>query len=165
VGKGGGDDELLSFLPDGFVAHTREVGLILPLWGPQVDILSHPSVGGFLSHCGWNSTLESILNGVPMIAWPLYAEQRQNATLLAEEIGVAIRPKELPSKKIVGREEIEKLVRMIIAEKEGHQMRARVKELKSSAEKAVIREGTSYESLSKMKEDCKMRIHQIKKAH
>lgn len=165
VGKGGGDDELLSFLPDGFVARTREVGLILPLWGPQVDILSHPSVGGFLSHCGWNSTLESILNGVPMIAWPLYAEQRQNATLLAEEIGVAIRPKELPSKKIVGREEIEKLVRMILVEKEGHKMRARVKELKSTAEKAVTKGGTSYESLRRMKEDCKIRIHQINKAH
>ncbi|KAK3416040.1 hypothetical protein EUGRSUZ_H01247 [Eucalyptus grandis] len=165
VGKGGGDDELSSFLPDGFAVRTRDVGLIIPLWGPQLDILSHPSVGGFLSHCGWNSTLESIVNGVPMIAWPLYAEQRQNATLLAEEIGVVIRPKELPSKKIVGREEIEKLARMIIAKKEGHQMRARVKELKSTAEKAVTKGGTSYESLRRMKEDCKMRIHQINKAH
>ncbi|KAL3725849.1 hypothetical protein ACJRO7_030825 [Eucalyptus globulus] len=165
AGKVGGREELLTFLPEEFAVRTQEVGLILPLWGPQVDILSHPSVGGFLSHCGWNSTLESIVNGVPMIAWPLYAEQRLNATLLTEEIGVAIRPKELPSKKIVGREEIEKLVRTILVEKEGHMMRARVKELKSSAEKALIKEGTSYESLSKMKEDCKMRIHQIKKAH
>ncbi|KAL3725855.1 hypothetical protein ACJRO7_030831 [Eucalyptus globulus] len=164
VGKGCGGDELLSFLPYGFMECTRNVGLIVPSWAPQVDILSHPSVGGFLSHCGWNSTLESIVNGVPMIAWPLYAEQRLNATLLAEEIGVAIRPKELPSKKIVRREEIEKLVRTIMVEKEGHMIRARVKELKSSAEKAMTKGGTSYESLHKMKEDCKMRIHQIKKA-
>ncbi|KAF7851547.1 hypothetical protein BT93_L3663 [Corymbia citriodora subsp. variegata] len=165
VGKGGGGDELLSFLPDGFELRTRNVGLVLPSWAPQVDILSHPSVGGFLSHCGWNSTLESMVSGVPMIAWPLYAEQRLNATLLVEETGVAIRPKELPSKKIVRREEIEKLVRTIMVEKEGHVMRARVKELKTNVEKAVTKEGTSYESLRKMKEDCKMRIHQIKKAH
>ncbi|KAK3416041.1 hypothetical protein EUGRSUZ_H01245 [Eucalyptus grandis] len=143
AGKVGGREELLTFLLEEFA----------------VDILSHPSVGGFRSHCGWNSTLESIVNGVPMITWPLYAEQRLNATLLTEEIGVAIRPKELPSKKIVGREEIEKLVRTILVEKEGHMMRARVKELKSSAENAMIKEGTSYESLSKMKEDCKMRKH------
>ncbi|KAI6695356.1 hypothetical protein NL676_023066 [Syzygium grande] len=141
AGKVGGADELLSFLPDGFKVRTRDVGLILPSWAPQVDILSHPSLGGFLSHCGWNSTLESIVNGVPMIAWPLYAEQRLNATLLVEEIGVAIRPKELPPKKIVGREEIEKLVRSIMVEKEGHTIRARVKELKISAEKAMAKGG------------------------
>ncbi|XP_030462702.1 anthocyanidin 3-O-glucosyltransferase 5-like [Syzygium oleosum] len=160
--KGGAGDEVLCFLPNGFTTRTREIGLILPSWAPQVEILSHPSVGGFLSHCGWNSTLESIVNGVPMIAWPLYAEQRLNATFLTEEIGVAVRPKELPSKKIVGREEIEELVRRIM--KEGHTTRARVKELKTSAEKAVTKGGSSYKSLCKMKEDCHMRIHHIKKA-
>ncbi|XP_056174833.1 anthocyanidin 3-O-glucosyltransferase 5-like [Syzygium oleosum] len=165
VGKGGVGDGVLSFLPSGFTARTRDIGFILPSWGPQVEILSHPSVGGFLSHCGWNSTLESIANGVPMIAWPLYAEQRLNATLLTEEIGVAVRPKVLPSKKIVGREEIEKLVRTVMVEKEGHTLRARVRELKSSAQKAVAEGGSSYGSLSKMKEDCKMMIRQIKQAH
>ncbi|XP_030440934.2 anthocyanidin 3-O-glucosyltransferase 5-like [Syzygium oleosum] len=165
VGKGGVGDGVLSFLPSGFTARTRDIGFILPSWGPQVEILSHPSVGGFLSHCGWNSTLESIANGVPMIAWPLYAEQRLNATLLTEEIGVAVRPKVLPSKKIVGREEIKKLVRTVMVEKEGHTLRARVRELKSSAQKAVAEGGSSYGSLSKMKEDCKMMIRQIKQAH
>uniref|UniRef100_A0A7N2M081 Uncharacterized protein n=1 Tax=Quercus lobata TaxID=97700 RepID=A0A7N2M081_QUELO len=87
---------------------------MVPFWAPQVDVLNHPSIGGFLSHCGWGSTLESITNGVPMIAWPLYAEQKMNATLLTEEIGVAIRSKVLPSKKVVQREEIEKMARMQI---------------------------------------------------
>ncbi|XP_030529621.2 anthocyanidin 3-O-glucosyltransferase 5-like [Rhodamnia argentea] len=162
---GGGNDELSSFLPDGFTVRTRDVGLVLPSWGPQAEILSHPCVGGFLSHCGWNSTLESILNGVPMIAWPLYAEQRLNATLLAEEVGAAIRPKELPSKEVAGREEIAKLVRTMMVEEGGQAIRARVKELQRSAEEAVAEGGTSYESLRKMKEDCKKRIHQIMKAH
>ncbi|XP_030529640.1 anthocyanidin 3-O-glucosyltransferase 5-like [Rhodamnia argentea] len=164
AGKGGDGDEVLSFLPVGFTARTRDRGLVLPSWGPQVEILSHPSVGGFLSHCGWNSTLESMTNGVPMIAWPLYAEQRLNATLLAEEIGVAVRPKALPSKEIVVREEVEELVRTVMVGEEGHATRARVKEVKRSAEMAVARGGSSYESLRKMKEDCQTRGHQIKKS-
>ncbi|KAK9948695.1 hypothetical protein M0R45_004260 [Rubus argutus] len=87
--SGNGDGDHSSYLPEGFLTRTRDVGMVVPLWAPQVDILGHPSVGGFFSHCGWNSTLESVTNGVPMIAWPLYAEQRMNATLLTEELGVA----------------------------------------------------------------------------
>ncbi|GLT79980.1 hypothetical protein SLA2020_514450 [Shorea laevis] len=60
------------------------------MWALQADILSHTSVGRFLSHCGWNSSLESLTNGVPMIPWPLNAEQRMNATMLLKEVGVAI---------------------------------------------------------------------------
>jgi len=57
---------------------------------PQIGVLSHLSTGGFLSHCGWNSTIESILHGVRMIAWPLFAEQKMNAFLLVKEMKVGI---------------------------------------------------------------------------
>ncbi|GFY86569.1 UDP-Glycosyltransferase superfamily protein [Actinidia rufa] len=78
---------------------------------------SDPSIGGgFLSHCGWNSTLESLTNGVPIVAWPLYAEQRMNAVVLTEELGVALRTEVLPTKKVVGRREVEKLVRSVMEE-------------------------------------------------
>ncbi|GMN73705.1 hypothetical protein TIFTF001_055373, partial [Ficus carica] len=92
------------YLPKGFLERTRDVGLVVSSWAPQVPILSHSSTGGFLSHCGWNSTLESIVHGVPLIAWPLYAEQRTNAVLLAEDVKVAIRVK-VNDKGLVGREE------------------------------------------------------------
>nr|GMD51950.1 anthocyanidin 3-O-glucosyltransferase 5-like [Ipomoea batatas] len=113
-------------------------------------ILKHQSTGGFLSHCGWNSTLESIKNGVPIIAWPLYSEQRQNASLLTEELGVAIRPKKLPTKGIVGREEVKTLVKTMLQSNEGKEMRERVVKLRMSAEKAISIGGSSYNSMCEL---------------
>ncbi|GJZ47189.1 anthocyanidin 3-O-glucosyltransferase 5-like protein [Tanacetum coccineum] len=86
-GSGGPDHESgpSSFLPKGFLARYEKLGLVVPLWAPQVEILNHVSIGGFLSHCGVSSVCESIAAGVPMIAWPLHAEQRLNASTLVEE--------------------------------------------------------------------------------
>ncbi|KAL6311383.1 hypothetical protein AAG906_022734 [Vitis piasezkii] len=122
------------YLPEGFLTRTKNVGVVVPLWAPQVEILSHPSVGGFLSHCGWGSTLESILSGVPIVAWPLYSEQRLNATMLTEELGIAVRPEVLPTKRVVRKEEIEKMVRKVM--EENHLRRGK--------------DGSSYNSLSQV---------------
>jgi len=157
-GNGASNGGVPDFLPDGFMDRTRNLGLIVPMWAPQMKILSHPSVGGFLSHCGWNSTLESLVNGVPMIAWPLYAEQRMNATLLTEELGVAVRPKVLPTKEVVRREEIEEMVRSVMMLERGKGLRERVKELNVGAEKALSKGGSSYNSLCEMIKDCRMRL-------
>ncbi|TQE09117.1 hypothetical protein C1H46_005270 [Malus baccata] len=138
----------LKYLPEGFIDRTKNLGLVIPLWAPQVEILSHPSVGGFLSHCGWSSTLESLTNGVPMIVWPLFAEQRTNATLLAEELGVAVRSKVPPWKKVVERKEIEEMVRMIMEDQKGLVLRERMKKLKESAAKALEEGGSSHNALS-----------------
>ncbi|EPS71272.1 hypothetical protein M569_03488, partial [Genlisea aurea] len=83
-GKTGGTDGVVRYLPLGFTERIKDAGFVLPEWAPQVEILRHAAVAGFLSHCGWNSTLESVVHGVPMIAWPLFAEQRTNAVLLTE---------------------------------------------------------------------------------
>jgi len=153
-------DDTPDFLPDGFLTRTRKMGLVVPMWAPQTEILSHPSVGGFVSHCGWNSTLESIVNGVPMITWPLYAEQGMNAAMLSEDIGVAIRSKSLPAKEVVAREEIETMVRTIMDK--GDARRARAKTLKSSAEKALSKGGSSYNSLAHVANDCETAFKYLK---
>ncbi|KAE8685994.1 putative UDP-glucosyl transferase 72E1 [Hibiscus syriacus] len=154
---GNGSDGTLNYLPEGFSARTQDLGLVIPMWAPQVEILSHPSIGGFLTHGGWNSALESIINGVPMIVWPLYSEQKMNADILTEDIGASIRVTMKPDR-VVGREEIRSMVSKIMIDHEGRNIRTRIKELKNSATKAVVEGGSSYTSLSQLAEICIQRL-------
>ncbi|XP_061362026.1 anthocyanidin 3-O-glucosyltransferase 5-like [Gastrolobium bilobum] len=126
-----------SYLPEGFMERTKELGMVVPSWAPQVLVLRHHSTGVFLSHCGWNSVLESVSHGVPMITWPLYSDQRVNATLMAEDIGVAIKLAGEPGRKVIGRKEIERVVRAAMEGEEGKMMRGKVKNIKISASKAL----------------------------
>ncbi|CAM8947903.1 unnamed protein product [Rhodiola kirilowii] len=59
---------VFDYLPAGFLDRTNDVGLVVPMWAPQAGILGHKSIGGFVTHCGWNSVIESVVNGVPMLA-------------------------------------------------------------------------------------------------
>lgn len=145
-----GEGGLSKYLPDGFVDRTHEVGFIVPMWAPQDEILPHRSIGAFVCHCGWNSTLESIVNGVPIIAWPLYAEQKMNATMLVNNLGIAVRSHVKPSMELVERGEIAKMVRRVMVDKEGIGIRTRVNELKASANKALSEGGSSYNALSEV---------------
>ncbi|XP_037445501.1 UDP-glycosyltransferase 92A1-like [Triticum dicoccoides] len=79
-------------LPEGFEARASAAsrGLLLHGWAPQVRILAHVSTGAFLSHCGWNSVLESPTHGVPIVGWPLSAEQFYNVKMLAEDWGACV---------------------------------------------------------------------------
>lgn len=155
---GGEQSNPIEYLPDGFMNRVKDVGLVVPSWAPQVDILAHKATGGFLSHCGWNSTLESIVHGVPIIAWPLYAEQAMNAKLLVQELGVAVRSRAdyAENGTVVRREEIERVVRLVMEDKKGHSLRSRVNELKNDVLGALDREhGSSYNSLSQVFEQWK----------
>uniref|UniRef100_A0ACD5TQE0 Uncharacterized protein n=1 Tax=Avena sativa TaxID=4498 RepID=A0ACD5TQE0_AVESA len=85
------DADLAELLPEGFLERTKERGLVWPKRAPQKEILAHPSVGGFVTHCGWNSILESLWFGVPMLPWPLGADQHFNAFTSVSDMGVALR--------------------------------------------------------------------------
>ncbi|CAJ1931793.1 unnamed protein product [Sphenostylis stenocarpa] len=82
-------EEGYGLVPDGFVGRVSGRGLVVTGWAPQVAILSHRVVGGFVSHCGWNSVTEAMVSGVAILAWPMEADQFLNARLLVEERGVA----------------------------------------------------------------------------
>ncbi|KAL0655113.1 hypothetical protein Bca4012_075697 [Brassica carinata] len=133
------DDDLVSVgLPEGFLDRTRGMGLVVTQWAPQVEILSHGSIG------------------VPIVAWPLYAEQWMNAAFLTEEIGVAIRTSELPSKRVISREEVASLVRKFMGEEdeEGRKVRAKAEEVRVSTERAWTQGGSSQSSLLEWAKRC-----------
>ncbi|KAL6615598.1 hypothetical protein ACP70R_037868 [Stipagrostis hirtigluma subsp. patula] len=145
---GHGGDDPLCYLPEGFVERTKGVGLCVPRWAPQVEILRHRAVGGFLSHCGWNSTLEAVAAGVPTLAWPLYAEQRMNAVMLSERAGLALRPRASSGENgvVVPREEVAAVVTELMAGEKGAAAREKARELREAAEKAWAPDGPSREA-------------------
>ncbi|KAI3419582.1 Glycosyltransferase [Psidium guajava] len=138
------DQDLGSLLPEGFLERTKERGLVVKKWAPQVAVLSHPSVGGFATHCGWNSVLEAVCAGVPMLAWPLYAEQRHNRVLLVQEMRIAL-PVDESKDGSVSWEEVEKRVRELMESEEGKIVRERAVAMKEEA-KAVLSPGGSSRS-------------------
>ncbi|KAG4912616.1 hypothetical protein JHK82_053205 [Glycine max] len=140
------NDDPLKFLPHGFLERTKEQGLVITSWAPQTQILSHTSTGGFVTHCGWNSTVESIVAGVPMITWPLCAEQRMNAALVTEGLRVGLRPKFRENDGIVEKEETAKVVKNLLGD-EGKGIRQRIGKLKDAAADALKEHGRSTSAL------------------
>ncbi|CAK8577456.1 unnamed protein product [Lathyrus sativus] len=142
------EDDGEEWLPEGFEKRMEEKGMIIRDWAPQVLILEHEAVGAFVTHCGWNSVLESVIAGVPMVTWPMSSEQFYNEKLLTEvlKIGVPVGAKKWVG--LVGDEvhwdALEKAVKRIMEGEEVEEMRKRVKVLSELAKKAVEEEGSSY---------------------
>ncbi|KAM6555742.1 hypothetical protein CsatB_002761 [Cannabis sativa] len=145
------DPDLDSLLPDGFLDRTKEKGMVVKNWVEQVEVLSHYSVGGFVSHCGWNSVLEAVCAGVPMVAWPLYAEQRFNRVVLVEEIKIAL-PMNESEDGIVSSDEVEKRVNELMNSERGESVRSRVVRMKNEAKAAMANGGSSQVALTKLTE-------------
>ncbi|KAA8549332.1 hypothetical protein F0562_001016 [Nyssa sinensis] len=138
--------EWVELLPEGFKEAIGEKGLIVK-WAPQKDVLAHGAVGGFLSHCGWNSTLESISEGVPMICWPSFGDQMVNARYVSHVWRVGL---ELENE--LERREIERAVRSLMVDKEGEEIRQRVIDLKEKIALCMRDGGSSCNSLNDLKE-------------
>lgn len=151
-------------LEDKFEERSRNgKGFLIHGWAPQVLILSHPSIGGFLTHCGWNSTLEGICLGVPLLTWPAFAEQFINEGLVVnvlktgakvgvkkyvrfgheEEVGV-----------LVNRQDINVAIQKLMDGGEERQLRReRAKELSNLARTAMVEGGSSHANLTKLIQD------------
>ncbi|XP_074275228.1 putative UDP-glucose flavonoid 3-O-glucosyltransferase 3 [Silene latifolia] len=151
-GKPGDNGAFLEALPVGFLDRTSHLGKIIR-WAPQVEVLAHPAVGGFVSHCGWNSVLESLWFGVPMATWPLAAEHQLIAFMLVKESEIAVEirmdyVKDLMAGKgtfLVTAEEIEKGVNNLMNMDE--KMKGRVKKMSDECKKALQEGGSSYKWL------------------
>ena len=135
-----------AMLPEEFVTDTKERG-VLASWCPQELVLSHPSVGLFLTHCGWNSTLESICAGVPMLCWPFFAEQPTNCRYVCAKWGIGM---EIDSD--VRREEVARLVREVMDGETGKAMRVKAMLWKEKAREAVEDGGSSRKNMERLVE-------------
>ncbi|XP_044972725.1 anthocyanidin 5,3-O-glucosyltransferase-like [Hordeum vulgare subsp. vulgare] len=136
------EPDLEALLPHGFLQRTGDRGLVLKDWAPQAEVLRHEAVGAFVTHCGWNSALEAVMSGVPMICWPLYAEQRLNKVHLVEEmkIGVVVEGYE---ESFVKAEELQAKVRLVMESEEGRKLRERAAMARDMAADAVKEGGSS----------------------
>lgn len=144
--------DLSSVLPSGFLERTKGKGIVVRSWAPQVEVLSCESVGGFVSHCGWNSVLEGVVAGVPMIAWPLYAEQHANRPVMVSEMKVAVGVEQREGDGFVRGEEVERRVRELMESERGKEMRERSLRMREMAIAAVGEFGSSTRALAKLVE-------------
>lgn len=128
---------------------AKERGYVVE-WAPQEEVLEHPAVGGFLTHSGWNSTLESIFAGVPMICWPYFADQQINSRFVSHvwELG-------LDMKDTCDRTIVEKMVREVMVERKYEFMKT-AEMMAERARKCVIEGGSSYYNLSSLVEEIRL---------
>lgn len=128
-------------LPNKFKEEISEKGLVIS-WCAQLEVLAHESVGCFVTHCGFNSTLEALSLGVPMVAMPQWTDQRTNAKYVEDvwEVGKRARPDE---KGVVRREVIQLCIRDVMEERKGKQMKKNAIKWRNLAKDAVSEGGSS----------------------
>lgn len=141
-------------LPAGFEEKIKKQGLIVP-WCCQIQVLSHPAVGGFLTHCGWNSILESIWCCKPMICFPLVTDQFTNRKLVVNDWKIGIN---LCDKERITKEEVADKVNLLMSSKTLEYMSGTIKQLRKMLENAVSPEGSSARNLNEFVENVKLQI-------
>jgi len=133
-----------AILPPEFTVETKDRGLIVS-WCPQEEVLNHPSIGGFLTHCGWNSIAESVSAGVPLLCWPFFADQPMNCKYACNEWGIGMK-----INNGADREEVGKLVRELMEGDMGKKMKKKILEWKDLAEEATGPNGSSSINLNNL---------------
>ncbi|XP_019099666.1 PREDICTED: UDP-glycosyltransferase 76E12-like [Camelina sativa] len=128
-------------LPEEFSKTVSDRGYIVK-WAPQKKVLAHHAIGGFWSHCGWNSTLESISEGVPMICWPSTSDQKVNARYVecVWKTGIQVEGE-------LDRGVVERAVKRLMVDEEGEDMRKIAFSLKEQLRASVRSGGSSHSSL------------------
>ncbi|GAB2291711.1 hypothetical protein Dimus_025962 [Dionaea muscipula] len=130
-------------VPEGFLEETREQGMVVP-WCHQGLVLSHRSIACFLTHCGWNSLLEAVSAGVPLIGFPQWNDQPTNAKLLAEAFGVGVRVRVCPNEDgQVASQQFEKCIQEVVSGPRAAEYRGKAMEWKQAARDALADGGSS----------------------
>ncbi|KAH6832495.1 hypothetical protein C2S53_006892 [Perilla frutescens var. hirtella] len=125
-------------LPVGFEERVRERGFVVRDWAPQLEILGHSGTGGFMSHCGWNSCMESISMGKAIAAWPMHSDQPRNTVLITRVLRTGLVVRDWVRREdLVDAAAVEAAVRTLMASEEGEEMRKRAAELGAAVRKAA----------------------------
>ncbi|KAM3340271.1 UDP-glycosyltransferase 86A1 [Capsicum galapagoense] len=146
--------EEADYLPIGYEDIIKDRGLIVS-WCCQTAVISHPAVGAFLTHCGWNSILESIWCSVPFICFPLLTDQFTNRKLVVDDWKIGIN---LFDKGSITRDEVAEKVKFLIRGKEAEEMKQQMKKIKNELEDAVAINGSSQVNLTKFMDDLTSKI-------
>ncbi|KAF0906714.1 hypothetical protein E2562_012540 [Oryza meyeriana var. granulata] len=160
----GADANASEWMPEGFaevISPRGERGLTIQGWAPQMLILNHPAVGGFVTHCGWNSTLEAVTAGVPMVTWPRYADQFYNEKLITEviKVGVGVGSMDFASKLenrrvVIGGEVVAGAIGTVMsAGEEGEAIRKKATKLGVKARGALEKGGSSYDDVGRLMDE------------
>ncbi|KAJ4828660.1 hypothetical protein Tsubulata_019531 [Turnera subulata] len=130
-------------LPESFYEEVKDRGLLVS-WCPQENVLGHPAVGAFLSHSGWNSTMESMSGGVPMLCWPFFAEQQTNCKYACTVWGVGMEVDH-----DVRREDVAAIIKEMMESQKGKQLREKAREWKNKALHSTSVGGSSYNNFDR----------------
>lgn len=135
-----------------FEERVKERGILVRGWVDQLEILKHEAVSGFLSHCGWNSAVESITAGVPILALPFMAEQHLNARFVVEELGAGLRlmPESGSVRGFVAAEEVETKARELMRGERGAEARRKMAAWGVAARAAMKEGGSSAATLDSL---------------
>ncbi|XP_031270537.1 zeatin O-glucosyltransferase-like [Pistacia vera] len=137
-------EERRAELPIGYEDSVKDMGFIVREWAPQLEILAHPATGGFMSHCGWNSCMESISMGVPIGAWPMHSDQPRNTVLITQVLKVGIVVRHWAHRQeIVTSNMVETAVKRLMGCKEGDEMRKKAAEYGSKVRQSMGEGGVS----------------------
>ncbi|CAN6276557.1 unnamed protein product [Urochloa humidicola] len=119
-------------------------GLVITGWAPQLEILAHPATAAFMSHCGWNSTMESMSHGKPILAWPMHSDQPWDAVLVCEYLkaGFLVRPCEKHAQ-VIPAATIEQVIERMMASDEGCAVRKRAREVGEAVRASAAAGGSS----------------------
>ncbi|KAE8727927.1 hypothetical protein F3Y22_tig00005154pilonHSYRG00066 [Hibiscus syriacus] len=165
--KTSNDEEQELWLPQEFEEKVKENGrgLVIRGWAPQTLILEHEAIGGFLTHCGWNSILEGVVAGVPFVTWPIFAEQFYNEKLVTQvlKVGVSVGNEiwkvwaTQDSPNIKTSNDILMAINTVMGNTdESMDMRKRAKKLGEQAKKSIEQGNSSYNDIDRLVKDIKM---------
>jgi pathogen-inducible salicylic acid glucosyltransferase len=133
-------------IPEHFTDKVRERGSLIVTWCPQLEVLTHPAVGCFVTHCGWNSTTEALSCGVPMVAMPQRSDQPMNAKYIEDVWRVGVRA-EADEKGVVRKEEVERCVRAVMEGERSMQYQRNAIRWREKAKQAVSEGGSSDKNI------------------